>query len=155
MHGHAGVAGAATVVATACDATNPSMLPLSSAARLTIDAAPCAVGIHVYVQLSRPVAGCQVAPPSVETSTPATTPDGLLVVVPPPASAAVPLIVTGVPTCTGLEINVTVDVGAIVSLDALAARRPVIRLCGCTPMSANRFTVACCMRLSTVDATPS
>ncbi len=36
------------------------------------------------------VTGCQVVPPSVETSTPATTP--------PPASVAVPLMVTAEPS---------------------------------------------------------
>jgi hypothetical protein len=54
-----------------------------------------------------PVAGCQVVPPSVETSTPATTP--------PPESVAVPEIVTGVPSAklapgAGLVI---VDAGAV------------------------------------------
>ena len=39
-----------------------------------------------------PVAGCHVVPPSVETSTPAT--------IPPPVSAAVPLIVTLAPSPT-------------------------------------------------------
>ena len=43
----------------------------------------CAVGIVM-------VAGCQVLPPSVETSTPATTP--------PPVSVAVPVIVTALPS---------------------------------------------------------
>src|SRR3954452_19041029 len=55
-----------------------SMLPLSSTARLRMIAVPFWFGDQVYVQLNRPTAGCQVPPPSTETSTPAT--------VPPPAS---------------------------------------------------------------------
>ena len=42
--------------------------------------------------MARPTAGCQLAPPSVETSTAPT--------IPPPASAAVPLMVVGLPGCT-------------------------------------------------------
>src|SRR4051812_47945658 len=51
-----------------------STLPLSSVARtrITVDGLPWAN--HEYVQLEVPVAGCHVVPPSVETSTPATTP---------------------------------------------------------------------------------
>ena len=64
------------------------------------------------------VAGCQVVPPSVETSTPATTP--------PPASVAVPLMVTAEPSdtvapCDGELMD---DVGAVVSVDAVAAVSP-------------------------------
>ena len=36
-------------------------------------------------------------------------------------------------------------VGGVVSVDAVAGRNPAIRVTGCTPMSANRLTVACCM----------
>src|SRR5215208_4962180 len=65
---------------TATEAPAPGVwvFPLSSVARVLIMVVgwPCAV--HVYVQFAVPVAGCQVVPPSVETSTPATTP--------PPAS---------------------------------------------------------------------
>ncbi len=43
------------------------------------------------------MAGCQVDPPSVETSTPAT--------VPPPVSTAVPLTVTSLPFATALPLG--------------------------------------------------
>ena len=72
--------------------SRPSRFPLSSAARLRTVTWPLAVGVQVKLQLSRPVAGCQLAPPSTDTSTPPTRP--------PPASAAVPLTVTGVPAVT-------------------------------------------------------
>src|SRR3954453_3383213 len=66
-------------------------LALSSTARalIVVDGLPCAN--HEYDQLVVPVAGCHVAPPSVETSTPATT---------PPLSEAVPEIVSSVPSAT-------------------------------------------------------
>src|SRR5690349_9432694 len=66
-----------------------SRLPLSSTARAMTVAvgAPCAR--HVYDHDVVPVAGCQVLPPSVDTSTPATT---------PPLSVAVPLTVTCEPS---------------------------------------------------------
>ena len=41
-----------------------------------------------------------------------------------------------------------VDVGAAVSVDAEAPTSPDWRLVGWAPMSANRFTVACCIRTS-------
>src|SRR5438270_11327412 len=59
-------------------------LALSSTARVSICAAPVAAGAQLYVQAPVPWAGCQVLPPSTETSTPATTP--------PPVALAVPLI---------------------------------------------------------------
>ncbi len=85
-----------------------------------------------------PVAGCQVVPPSVETSTPATV---------PPVSLAVPEIVTRDPSlttvsCAGAEM---VELGAVVSVDGEAAVRPLISVVACAPMSAKRFTVACCI----------
>ena len=66
---------------------------------------------------------------------------------PPPVSAAVPVIVTGVPTWTTVPAagEVIVDVGAVVSVEAVAATRPDCSESGCTPMSANRLTVACRM----------
>src|SRR5450755_2226254 len=84
-------------------------------------------------------AGCQVVPPSVETSTPATTP--------PPASVAGPVIVTLLPSArlapaTGERI---VELGGVVSLDALVAVNPCSSVAGCAPMSASRLTVACCI----------
>src|SRR4051794_5723485 len=77
--------------ATGVPADGVSRLPLSSTARvrIVVDGFPC--GIHEYVQLVVPDAGCHVAPPSVETSTPATT---------PPVSLAVPEMITGVPSVT-------------------------------------------------------
>ena len=61
------------------------MLPLSSTARLLIVSGADAVGRPgVGPRSLGPSAGCQVAPPSTETSTPPTTP--------PPASVAVPVI---------------------------------------------------------------
>ncbi len=97
---------------------------------------------HVYVHVPRPVAGCHVWPLSVDTSTPPTTP--------PPVSLAVPLIVTwlpGVIEAFGAGA-VIVDVGAVESLETVAAVIPLISVDGCTPMSANRLTVACCIRAS-------
>jgi hypothetical protein len=65
----------------------------------------------------------------------------------PPESLAVPLIVTGVPALTfwpeaGLVI---MDTGGVVSVDAWAAMSPLCNVAGCTPISAKRFTVACCI----------
>src|SRR5258705_3096909 len=57
-----------------------SRLPLSSTARLRTAGAVLDSDFQRYVQRVVPSAGCQVAPPSVDTSTPATTP--------PPASDA-------------------------------------------------------------------
>src|SRR5690349_21800562 len=75
---------------------------------------PTAFGAHAKLQLSRPVAGCQVAPPSTETSTPPTTP--------PPASAAVPEIRTVEPSWTVPPgMGSTREVGGVWSVDAVAA----------------------------------
>ena len=65
-----------------------------------------------------PFAGCQVLPPSVDTSTPATTP--------PPASAAVPEIVTWLPSCSVAPVvgELITEVGAVVSVEALVGTRP-------------------------------
>ena len=90
----------------------------------------------------RPLAGCHVVPPSVDTSTPPTR---------PPTSAAVPAMLTCVPL-VNVEPpagEVMVAVGAVVSVDAVAATMPDWSVAGCTPMSANRLTVACCMFAST------
>ena len=83
-----------------------------------------------------PVAGCHVVPPSVDTSTPATTP--------PPVSEAVPEIVTCEPSDT-VEGTLTVEVGAVLSVDAEAAVRSDWIVPGWAPMSARRFSVACSM----------
>src|SRR5690242_9846812 len=79
--------------------------PLSSVARTRIVADPVVPGRHEYVQEARPVAGCQVAPSSVETSTPPTTP--------PPVSAAVPEMTVGEPAAT-----VAPAAGAVTTADA-------------------------------------
>src|SRR5204863_9241022 len=99
---------------------------------------------QVYVQLVRPVAGCQVSPPSTDTSTPATT---------PPASVAVPVTVTVEPLwkLAPPDGNVIVDVGEVVSVEGVASRRPDCSDPGCSCMSARRLTVACW----TVTSVPS
>ncbi len=91
----------------------------------------------------------QVVPPSVETSTRATTP--------PPVSAAVPVMVTGrsagtVALGAGLA---TVMAGPVVSVEAVDATRLLCRDLGWTPMSAKTLTVACCIRLSSVTTASS
>src|SRR4029453_15173729 len=70
------------VTLTATPALAGPRLALSSAARALIWTEPRPLAVHEYVQLPRPLAGCQVWPPSVETSTPPTRP--------PPPSGAVP-----------------------------------------------------------------
>mgnify|MGYP006873515074 CR=1 FL=1 len=75
----------------------------------------------------------------MEYSTPATT---------PPVSDAVPVTVTREPfgcaePAAGL---VMVTVGAVVSVDMVAAVRPDISVVGWAPMSASRLTCACCIR---------
>ena len=138
LHGH--VCGPEPTV-TVTPGFGLSMFPLSSAARVRSVVVPDDPEVfHVYVHVPRPVAGCHVWPLSVDTSTPPTTP--------PPVSLAVPLIVTwlpGVIEAFGAGA-VIVDVGAVESLETRRGRSS--RSCsvdGCTPMSANRLTVACCM----------
>src|SRR5208283_3221207 len=106
---------AATV--TALPAEGVSIFPLSSVARESMVAEPSTVGVQVYDQEARPGAGCQVFPPSAETSTPATTP--------PPESVAVPEITTGVPPLTMAPEagEVILEVGAMVSVDFEAGTR--------------------------------
>ena len=71
-------------------AAGVSRLPLSSTARDWIRACAEPVGDpRIASSVAVPAAGCHVCPPSVDTSTPATWP--------PPASVAVPAIVTAVP----------------------------------------------------------
>src|SRR5579864_2151725 len=77
--------------------------------------------------------GCQVAPPSVEISTPATTP--------PPASVAAPEMVMAAPSAKfepGAG-EVIVEVGGVVSVDGLATTSPGISAYGWAPMSAKRL----------------
>src|SRR5437899_11169633 len=96
-------------------------------------------GFHSYVHVSRPIAGCHVAPPSTDTSTLPTTP--------PPLSAAVPLIFTTGPTTADPSTGDTIlETGDVLSCDGTAGVRLGCRFPGWTPMSANRFTVACCTR---------
>ncbi len=77
----------------------------------------------------------------------------------PPTSLAVPEIVTGWPVGTVAPAPRARDgrpVGAVVSVDAVAGaqtRHATWR--GWTPMSANRFTVACCIRASAGAPAPS
>src|SRR5437660_7126852 len=124
---------------TVVPADGDSRLPLSSTARdlSTADGLPWAD--QVYDQLVVPFAGCQVVPPSVETSTPATTP--------PPESVAEPVIVSLLPSASEAPLvgEVIADVGGVASLDCVAAVRPDCRVEGCAPMSASKLTVACCM----------
>src|SRR6185295_10920714 len=87
VHGHAP---ATTVTVTPAPAD--SRLPLSSTARLRSVAVPSAPGDQSKLHGEVPCAARHVVPPSMETSTLAT--------VPPPASTAVPLIVTRFPLWT-------------------------------------------------------
>src|SRR5262249_22016976 len=75
----------APLTVTVTPAPGVSRFPLSSTARLLIVTCPEPFTVQRKVQDPRPVAGCQVVPPSTETSTPPTT---------PPVSDAVPVIVT-------------------------------------------------------------
>src|SRR4051794_16946738 len=120
------------------------MLPLSSVARTRRSTAPLPLSTPVHDQFVLWAArvrsaGCQLLPPSVEISTPATT---------PPTSDAVPETVVLAPFAIAapVEGDVIAEDGAVVSVDALAATSPAVRVAGCAPMSANRFTVACCIR---------
>src|SRR5215472_12375843 len=126
LHGH-GRGATVTVI----PADGVSMLPLSSTARLRKLTLPDLVGSQVKVHDERPLAGCQVRPPSTETSTPATT---------PPTSVAVPVMVTGVPTCAPVR-ELIPEVGGAVSVEAVAASNPACKLPGWSPISARRFTV--------------
>src|SRR6266852_4717883 len=114
---------------TVVPALGVSRLPLSSTARLLIVTVPELAGVQANVQLSRP---------------PTT---------PPPVSVAVPLMVTAVPCwkvapATGEVID---EVGGRLSVEAEAATRPACSVAGWTPISASKFTVACCIRTSVVE----
>src|SRR5262249_264045 len=82
---------------------------LLSVARLLIVICPGVVGVHVKLHAVVPVAGLKPAPPSTDTSTRAT--------VPPPASLAVPVMLTVVPITTVAPAvgNVIVEIGRTVS----------------------------------------
>jgi hypothetical protein len=100
---------------------------------------PSIDGTHRYVQFAPPLAGCHDAPPSTETSTPATTPD---------VSVAVPVITTSVSAATLAPAvgKVIVEPGRLVSVEVVANVRPGCNVPGCVlPMSANKLTIACRM----------
>src|SRR3954449_2038233 len=130
------------VMPTVTPAPGVWRLPLSSTARhsIVVDGLPCAV--HVYDQLVVPLASCQVVPPSVETSPPAT--------VPPPVSVAVPVSVTCAPSATVAGGFVIVDVGAVESGGGGAGTRAGCRVLAWGARSARTLTVACCMLRSGV-----
>src|SRR5437879_2491988 len=117
LHGHTT---GSTVMPT--PAPGVSTFALSSAARDLVVRGPGAeltrqVKVHAVVPLAR----CQLVPPSMETSTPPTK---------PPVSVAVPLITTSVfcVTCMPAAIDVMLDVGLVLSVDALAATSPDCRV---------------------------
>src|SRR5262249_2898893 len=122
---------------TVLPALGAPMLPESSTARTSIVAEGLPWTLQAYVHELVPLAGVQVEPPSVETSTAATTP--------PPSSEAVPEIVTVLPSDRFAPAagEATVALGGVVSVDPGVATRPACRVAGWVPMSAIRLTVAC------------
>src|SRR3954471_24340304 len=138
-HGHV----AAPPPFTVTPGPGVSTLRLSSIARVWMVAAPVDGAFHVNDQFARPVAVFHVVPPSTETSTAPT--------VPPPASLAVPVTVTAPDTLSPLAGDVIVEVAAVVSVEAVAAVRPLWSVPAWAPMSARRLAVACCIRPSGVD----
>src|SRR5215471_5768192 len=141
VHGQAG--GPAGVTVTLTPGPGVSRFPQSSTARTRSVTAPGVCGVQAYVQFAFPVAGAHVVPPSTDTSTPPTLPP----LDSPPASTAVPLIVTVTPAgvVPPLNGNPIDDVGGLASPEADAATRPARSAPACAPISASRFTVACCM----------
>src|SRR2546429_2942333 len=139
VHGHA-----AGVIVTAVGVFAPSRLPLSSTARLRMFTPPSVPGRQVKLQLSCPLARCHVVAPSTETSTALTTP--------PPASAAVPAIVTADSAAMLAPVDglVIVETGADTSVLSVAGNIPGCIDPGWVPMSASRLIVACCMATSGV-----
>src|SRR6266511_5473149 len=65
---HGQLIGAAAPMVTVTPADGVSRRRLSSEARLRIVTDPVVVGVHLYDQFSRPIAGCHVVPPSSDTS---------------------------------------------------------------------------------------
>src|SRR5438105_3910535 len=130
---------------TVIPAPGTSRFALSSTARVLMVTVPACAGVHVCVHRlcpgAHPDTGCHVAPPSTETSMPATRP--------PPKSAALPVIVAGCWRPNALVGGSMVDAGEAASPDIIAGTSPGWIDAGCTPMSANRFTVACCILMST------
>src|SRR4051812_11500483 len=111
-HGHS----AETVTVTPPDGC--SMLPLSSTARLVIAKAPAFSVIQENVQFSCPLARRHVVPPSSETSTAA--------IAPPPASEAVPEMVTAVSRGSDAAAagEVITDDGASTSIEGVVVESP-------------------------------
>ena len=105
---------------------------------------PSVPGRQVKLQLSCPLARCHVVAPSTETSTALTTP--------PPASAAVPAIVTADSAAMLAPVDglVIVETGADTSVLSVAGNIPGCIDPGWVPMSASRLIVACCMATSGV-----
>src|SRR3954469_24824670 len=142
-HGHA-----PTTTDTLMPGPADSRFPLSSTARVRMVADPRTAGDQSKLHVEVPDAACHVVPPSTDTSTLATTP--------PPLSAAVPLIVTRLPFSTWPPAagEVTPDVGAKISLDALVATSgragsaPACSAAGCAPLSASGLAVPCCIACS-------
>ncbi len=130
--------GALPLTVTLMPGEGVSVFRLSSVARLLIVTEPVAPGVQLYVQVVVPLAGCHVFPPSTDTSMPATI---------PPPSLAVPDIVTALPDCTvAPEVGELMEeIGGLTSVEAEAGINPDCSVAGCTPISARRFTVACCM----------
>src|SRR6266516_473556 len=123
------------------------MLALSSTARAWIGWVARPLAKKVYVQLAVPEAGCQLTPPSVDTSTPATN---------PPTSAAVPCAVTCAPLATEPPVGeVIAAVGATRSVETLAALSPLTNVLGCACMSARRLTIAWRILVSATAPAPS
>ena len=120
------------------------ILALSSVARARIEMVPPDGAVNEYVHVPRPVARRQVVPPSVETSTPPTL---------PPTSVAAPVTTTLLPGATDEPWvgDVIVAVARVLSVDLEADTSPAPSVDGCTPMSANRLTVACCAATSAGD----
>src|SRR5262245_2776619 len=144
---HGQLAGGPAPIVTVMPAPGVSRFAQSSAARTRMFAEPGTAGVHANVQFVVPVAAAHVAPPSTETSTWRT--------LPPPTSAEVPFTVIIVPVgyappSTGKPI---VDAGGETSPVAVAETNPACIVVGCTPISANRFSVACCIR-STAGSWP-
>ena len=139
---HGQLAGGAGPIVTVIPGPGASRLARSSAARTRRFAVPMAPGVQAKVQFSPPCACRQVVPPLVETSTAPITP--------PPASAAVPLTVTGTPLATvpPSSGNPIADKGGVTSPVAIAGVRFPCKVAGCTAISASKLTVNCCIRTS-------
>jgi hypothetical protein len=86
------VGGVTSWAVTVISAGGSCVFPLLSTARLLIFTCPGMAGVKLKLHAVVPVAALKVAPPSTDTSTRAT--------VPPPASLAVPVMLTAVPVDT-------------------------------------------------------